>query len=179
MMVSTEQHTTLERLLAESMDRPGDVVEAGCNAGSTSILLAQWMQNSGRDLHLFDSFDGLPEACGLGGLMVASRDKLERTVCNYLEETVLPDFVHIHAGWFTDTMPEMLPQQINFAFVDCDVFESVMDSVPAIMERLTGVLALHDYTHERWGGGVRRAVETIGMEVEIENGMAIARGEQC
>ena len=179
MMVSEAQHETIARLLAESMTRPGDVVEAGCNAGSTSALIADCMQHTGRNLYLFDSFEGLPEESGFGGLMATPIESLELAICNRLDCDTVPDFVQIVEGWFCDMMPAKLPPQIAFAFVDCDVFESAIDALPPIVERLTGVLALHDYTHERWGAGMRRAVEAVGLDVTVVDGMAIVRAEQC
>lgn len=178
-MVSRTQREAILRLLRESLRQPGDVVEAGCNAGSTSGLLATVLAGSGRRLHLFDSFEGLPEESGYGGQMTAARSVCELNVRQQLGEDTLPDFVQIAEGWFCDTMPQDLPDQICFAFADCDVYDSVMDCVPPIMERLTGTLVLHDYTHERWGEGVRRAVESIGLSVVVSNGMAIIKGTQC
>lgn len=179
MMVSQAQHEALRRLLTESMSFSGDVVEAGCNTGSTSALLAEWLQASGRELHLYDSFEGLPDESGFGGLMRADQQELESSICSQLDQPDLPSFIHIHAGWFVNTMPAQLPSRISFAFVDCDVFESMMDSVPPIIERLTGVLVLHDYTHERWGSGVQRAVESMCLSVNVVEGMAIIRGTRC
>jgi hypothetical protein len=55
------------------MSFPGDVVEAGCNAASTSALLSEWRQASGRELHLYDSFEGLPDKSGFGCMMCADQ----------------------------------------------------------------------------------------------------------
>lgn len=180
MMVSPRQRETILELLRGSLAEPGDVVEAGCNAGSTSGLLATVVAGTERRLHLFDSFDGLPVESGYGGQMAATKQTLELNVCQQLGRKTLPDFVRVREGWFADTMPARLPSQICFAFVDCDVFDSLIDCVPPIMERLTGTLAIHDYTHERWGAGVQRAVESLGLTFTVRDGMAIVRSnEQC
>jgi hypothetical protein len=180
MMVSPRQRETILELLRGSFTEPGDVVEAGCNAGSTSGLLATVVAGTDRRLHLFDSFDGLPAESGYGGQMAVSQQVLEQNVRQQLGEESLPRFVEVHPGWFADTMPQQLPDHICFAFVDCDVFDSLLDCVPPIMERLTGTLAIHDYTHERWGAGVQRAVELLGLQFTVRDGMAIVRSdEQC
>lgn len=179
-MVSPKQHETLLALLRGSFSEPGDVVEAGCNAGSTSGLLATVVAGTGRRLHLFDSFDGLPVESGYGGQMAVTKQRLELNVRQQLGEETLPSFVKVHEGWFADTMPARLPSQICFAFADCDVFDSLVDCVPPILGRLTGTLAIHDYTHERWGEGVQRAVESLGLAFTVRDGMAIVRSnEQC
>jgi len=180
MMVSPEQHRTIERLLRLSLERPGDVVEAGCNAGSTSRLLADWLSGTDRALHLFDSFEGLPEDTGYAGQMATPQANVEAAICEQLTTEFVPDFVKIHAGWFRRTMPMKLPESICFAFVDCDVFESTIDAVKTILPRLAGCVVVHDYTHERWGPGVSRALADVGLKFQIENGMAIGWKEwQC
>lgn len=180
MMVSHAQHETILRLLRESLSQPGDVVEAGCNAGSTSGVLATVVAGTGRRLHLFDSFDGLPVESGYGGQMAATRHVLELNVRQQLGEETLPDFVEVCEGWFEETLPAALPERICFAFIDCDVFDSLIDCVPPILERLTGALVIHDYTHELWGAGVQRAVASLGLSATVCDGMAVVRGqEQC
>ena len=174
MMVAPEQHRTIERLLNASLILPGDVVEAGCNAGSTSRLLAEWLAATDRNLHLFDSFEGLPEDSGYAGQMATPRANVEAAICEQLATECVPDFVKIHAGWFRRTMPTRLPDSICFAFVDCDVFESAIDALKSIMPRLTGCVVVHDYTHERWGPGIARALAATGLNHVSENGMAVA-----
>ena len=180
MMVSPEQHRTIERLLNASLAFHGDVVEAGCNAGSTSRLLADWLIGTGRELHLFDSLEGLPEDSGYAGQMATPQANVEAAICEQLATECVPDFVRIHAGWFRRTMPTQLPDSICFAFVDCDVFESAIDSLKPILPRLTGCVVVHDYTHERWGPGIARALAAVGLKHVAENGMAIGWKEwQC
>ena len=180
MKVSPEQHAAIFEELREALNHAGDVVEAGCNEGSTSRLLADWLDRSGRELHLFDSFEGLPEECGFAGLMATSQTAVESAICEQLNCESLPDWVRVHAGWFRDTMPHRLPPKICFAFLDCDVYESMIDAIKSILPRLTGVMVLHDYTHERWGAGVQRAIADCGLLVTAQAGMAVAwKADQC
>ena len=179
MMVSPKQHEVIKSLILDSFDYPGDVVEAGCNAGSTSGLLATIVAGTGRQLCLFDSFEGLPAESGYAGAMAVDRERLELNVRQQLGNAELPSFVRIVEGWFLDTMPARLPDQIAFAFVDCDVYESAIDSLPSIIERLTGTLVVHDYTHERWGAGIRRAISDVGLKVDAVEGMAVWRAGKC
>ena len=47
--------------LDETMIIPGDVVEFGCYAGDTSVLLAEALKNTpDKWLYLYDSFSGNP-----------------------------------------------------------------------------------------------------------------------
>lgn len=174
MMVSPEQHAAIVSLLRKSLQRPGHVVEAGCHEGSTSVVMLDAMRGTDKQLHLFDSFDGLPDDSGFGGQMVASPDRLARAIEAAHEDA---GRVHIHEGWFVDTMPRLLPNEICFAFVDCDLFDSVLQSVPHILERLTGTLVVHDFTHQRWGVQIRSAIEQLGLATVECFGMAVFHQE--
>src|SRR5690242_664225 len=63
-MMSREQIeivlTELERTLEAEV--PGEVVELGCNCGTTSVFVATLLEQRGesREYHVYDSFKGLP-----------------------------------------------------------------------------------------------------------------------
>jgi O-methyltransferase len=100
-----------------------------------------------KDLHLYDSFKGLPKATrkdrgaiagkgafGVGKWMVI------RTFKRF--DLKIPK---IHAGWFQDTLPDQLPEKICFAFLDGDFYQSIKDSLIHVYPRLTpGAIALID-----------------------------------
>ncbi|MEO7027710.1 MAG: TylF/MycF/NovP-related O-methyltransferase, partial [Caulobacteraceae bacterium] len=56
--VSVERCWTLARLLSQSLNLPGDVMEAGVYRGGTARLL-KGLMGKGRRLWLFDSFAGM------------------------------------------------------------------------------------------------------------------------
>lgn len=178
MMVSPTQHAAIVSLLRKSLQRPGHVVEAGCHEGSTSGVLLDGMRSTDKQLHLYDSFDGLPDSSGCGGQMVASQHRLRAALLQRFEhEPSRLSRVHVHPGWFCDTMPQQLPDEICFGFVDCDLFDSVLQSVPHILERLTGTLVIHDLTHDRWGEQIHAAINQLGLTVTEVCGMAVLNQE--
>lgn len=110
---------------------PGAFVETGCCRGGASALMAMMNLRHGRSpraMHLFDSFEGLPEP-------VSGKDDIEQlkhlfqvedlacdgnlTATGFISsqgpeparQAMLrvagydPGFVHIHRGWFQDTVP--------------------------------------------------------------------------
>lgn len=112
--------------------------------------------------------------------MQTTQAKLESNICRATGCETLPANVHVYPGWFRDTLPRSLPGKICFAFLDCDVYESMIDAIKDVLPRLTGVMILHDYSHFRWGAGVRRAVADCGLIVTEKAGMAIAwKADQC
>ncbi|MGM0439773.1 MAG: TylF/MycF/NovP-related O-methyltransferase [Chlamydiota bacterium] len=63
-MLSFEGALNLHYLLAQTLllDVAGDVVEVGCYRGLTAILIQKTLEAyvSSKRLHVYDSFDGLP-----------------------------------------------------------------------------------------------------------------------
>lgn len=160
-----------------ALQAPGDLAEFGCFEGGTSRLMAQI---SGRHVHLFDSFKGLPE---LG----AKDERVEPTPNNNggivpgaycaqrrLAELAMAGFPHsIYEGWFSETAPK-LQAPLAFAHVDCDLYESAKDAI-ACCERLLhpdGRIILHDCCGA-WGlTGMKAAMdEALGSGRWIVLGM--------
>jgi O-methyltransferase len=155
---------------ALTFDVPGDLVEVGCNAGLTSVFL-QMLNRAGsgrRELHVYDSFQGLPppgphDATLGAGDCAATVADLRAT----FERWALP-LPTIHAGWFHETLPDGLPPSICFAYLDGDFYESIRVSLEHVWPRTApgGLVFIDDYADTRispdaWDGlpGVRKAVD--------------------
>lgn len=82
---------------------PGAFVEIGCHQGSSAALLAKVIEqfDPQRELHVYDAFAG----AGPGELLA-----------NFQSLHLKPPF--IHEGWFRDTLPSQLPEQVCFAHAD-------------------------------------------------------------
>ncbi|HET9771786.1 MAG TPA: TylF/MycF/NovP-related O-methyltransferase [Acidimicrobiia bacterium] len=136
---------TLSHVLVSGV--PGDVVELGCHAGLTSVHLQMLIDefDPGRVLHVYDSFAGLPPA-GPGdrhlrpGDLAVSAEALER---NFRRRSLRPPV--IHRGWFDDTLPRGLPDQVAFAYLDSDFYGSIRTSWVHLYPRLSsGAIVLVD-----------------------------------
>ncbi|WP_271189194.1 TylF/MycF/NovP-related O-methyltransferase [Dactylosporangium matsuzakiense] len=154
---------------------PGAIVEVGCNRGQTSVWLQQIIQDVAphRELHVFDSFQGMPPAGSQdpflkeGELKVSVAD-VEETFTQW--DLPLPQ---IHEGWFEDTLPAACPDKICFAYLDGDFYESIKTSLEVVVPRLSpgGVMLIDDYPalNENplsWAGlpGVRLACDEYFQE---------------
>jgi O-methyltransferase len=150
-MTSLEQATNIYHLLCQTLLLcvPGDVVELGCNEGTTAILLRKTLDDfeSDRTLHVYDSFEGLPEHRAIDGSF--GEGALATT-----EQRLIANFKHhgaavpqIHRGWFRDTLPTQLPDQISFAHLDGDLYDSITDSLVFVYPRLSrgAVVVVDDY----------------------------------
>ena len=154
----------LERVLA--MHIPGDVVEFGCYEGTTSLFLQRLLLRTGRQLHTYDSFAGLPPKTKAdvspageqfrAGELAASKT----TFIKHFRQAGLPLPV-IHKGWFSQLAAQDVPTRIAFAFLDGDFYESIWQSLQLIWPQLApgAVVIVDDYQSEALPGA-RLAVDT-------------------
>ena len=122
----------------------------------------------GKRLWIYDSFEGLPgksefdrsvlgENFRAGELLVTKREVKKRFLRSGLSVPV------IKKGWFCDLVDGDLPEQIAFAFLDGDFYESIRDSLRLVAPRMVegGAMVVHDYTNPALPG-VRKAMDEWG-----------------
>ena len=156
-------HYTIVRFLVRVIEQeiPGGVVELGCHVGETSKILEHVIahMNPGKGLHVYDSFQGLPDpqlemGDGFkGGTLKCSRqDVIDNFVRNELRIPIIVE------GWFKDA--KIVPDQIAFAFFDGDFYGSIKDSFELVWDRIPngGIIAVHDYFSKALAG-VKKATD--------------------
>ena len=113
-MVTLEQAANLHLLLAGVIQTKvsGAVVELGCYAGSTSVVIASLMKrlDPRRRFHVFDSFEH-----ELGNLRNI-RSEFESNMRKLGTRSQ-----QIHEGDLFDTIPSQLPDEIAFAHIDLGI----------------------------------------------------------
>ncbi len=139
----------------------GDVVECGCYAGGSTAKLSIIARSLGKQVFVFDSFEGLPAVDSYNlrdvharrgeswvtnwtaGRYAARLNEVKGNVSRYGEIDICT-FVQ---GWFSDTLnASNLPDEIAFAFTDVDIPSSARDCLEAIWPRLSelGIYVSHD-----------------------------------
>lgn len=150
--MNLEQAMNIYHLLSQVLLTavPGDIVELGSYKGITAILLQKTLEQfrSNKQLHLFDSFQGLPAKTAKDGITYFSSGDCKSTIdeltANFKRYGVrLPI---IHAGWFAETAAEQ-PGQIAFAHLDGDFYSSILESLQIVYPRLApgAVVVIDDY----------------------------------
>ena len=160
--------------LEKTLDLPGDVVEFGCYEGDTSILLAGELRDTpDKWLYLYDSFEGLPaktaeDNSGDGwrfkeGELKASPD----TVRHKFKKYALPDPVIVKA-WFNELSDSDLPNQISFALLDGDFYESIKSSLALVAPRMVagGIITIHDYRNAELPGSSKAVNEFLAEHAD-------------
>jgi len=139
----------------------GVVVECGCYKGGSSANLSLVCAAVGRQMHIFDSFEGLPEpgAADQNHLVLASGEihqygqgywrGSEETVRANLTRFGRVDVCTLHRGYFNRTLPDFkLP--VVMAFLDADLRESTRECLSGIWPSLQDGcrLFIHEAQHE-------------------------------
>jgi O-methyltransferase len=156
----------------------GDIVECGVWRGGSMQAVAHVLLGRGvtdRDLHLFDTFEGMPEPSAedltrdgtpaaelLANSPRDSRIWAEASledVRQGMAETGYPEErVHFHPGRVEATIPERAPGAIALLRLDTDWYESTRHELEHLYARVPsgGVLIVDDYA--TWQGA-RKAVD--------------------
>jgi O-methyltransferase len=149
-MTNVEQRMNMFHLVDQVLayDVVGDFVELGCNSGQSSVLISKIMQyyKTDKKLHVYDSFEGLPPLLEVDGKAYQQGQlKTNEDVLRYnFEHHNLP-LPEIHRGWFNETLPTGLPEKISFAYLDGDLYDSILISLQYVYPRLTkGAICLID-----------------------------------
>ena len=174
----------LERLLRAGCQ--GSIVEFGCYVGTTSLFIRRLLdayQYVGA-FHVYDSFAGLPEktaqdASAAGEQFVAG--ELAATRKGFFQQFkkagLRPPVVH--KAWFAELTPQDVPEDIMFAFLDGDYYQSIMDSLWLVTPKLTldAVLVVDDYANEALPGAARAADAWLqahpGFRCRVEASLAV------
>lgn len=132
----------------------GAVVELGCHTGKTSVFLRMIIDHFApeRELHVYDSFEGLPQPTGKDVRTGSAEPYRKEGEFRATVEDVLATFARwdvaaptVHAGWFEDTLERELPERVAFAYLDGDFYDSLKTSLQALYPRMTpGAIAIVD-----------------------------------
>lgn len=141
-----ERLWTIYQMAKQSLHVQGSFFECGVYVGGTSLFLAQILEGSGKTLHLFDTFAGMPETDPMrdwhkaGDFADAPIEQVRRTVGH--EHTAV-----FHQGWMPATFAGMERERIAFAHIDTDIYQSTMDCCEFVFPRMApgGVIVFDDY----------------------------------
>lgn len=156
---------------------PGALVECGVYRGGSSAMMAlahlAGVKPPVRPLHLFDSFEGVPEPSGIDGDLAhrdfsrigasakalsasfeVSRELLVKR-CGYPES-----LLNYHVGWFEQTLPAEAGAVGDIALLrfDGDLYQSARLCLEHLYEQVSpgGIVVIDDYFRYE---GCRKAVD--------------------
>jgi hypothetical protein len=171
-------------------DIPGDIVECGVFRGGSMMVVARTLLNlnhTSRDLHLLDTYEGMPAPADNDEAMVKDIDAkamfeqhkfegkdasawtyspLEEVKKNVGSVGYPADKVHYVKGKVEDTLPGAAPERIALLRLDTDFYESTRHELIHLYPRLSvgGVLLIDDYLSWR---GSHEAVDEYVTENKV------------
>ena len=139
---------------------PGAIVECGVWKGGSMMAVALTLLGLGRqdrDLHLFDTFEGMPEPTDLdishdGTAAAADFEKTKisedssewcRAPIDLVQQAVRstgydPSRIHLVKGKVEDTIPDAAPERIALLRLDTDWYGSTRHELEHLFPRLSG-----------------------------------------
>jgi len=154
----------------------GVFVEAGTAWGAHGCIMSEFK----RPVHLFDSFDGIPEyderdiefTQSWGASGGDKRTSSGITVCKLedvrmtMERYIPLNNINFHKGWFCDTLPRF-KEKISVLRLDCDIYHSYMDCFKYLLPLLEpgGILIIDDFCLT----GCQQAMKESGLDIDKFN----------
>ena len=152
---------TLFRLAQHVSKLPGHIAEAGVYRGGTAKLIALALEARAPDkeIHLFDTFAGIPAGDSRSDPFVFDGELGDTSVETVRALMGPRPNCHIHKGLFRDTLTEVSSRAFCFVHVDPDIYEAVLQCCAFFYDRMVpgGILLFDDYGFNV--PGVRKAVD--------------------
>lgn len=146
----------------------GCIAEVGVYKGDTALVLHKLFP--GRELHLFDTFDGFPAK----DLKYESGKAAGYTTKNFADTSLEAvkkrlgesNKIHYHGGYFPDTAAGLEKQKFCMVSIDADLYQPTKAALEFFYPRLVsgGVIMIHDYNSD-WEG-LKKAVDEFNKDVQ-------------
>ena len=125
-----------------------------------------------RKIHLFDSFDGIPDAGHLDDPKLSRQSKCTLEQCfGYMTETweIEAERLVFHPGWFEDTIPCVNIKRIAILRLDGDLYESTKTAIDGLFPFVVdgGYCIVDDYALNGCRLAVRGYFAEHNLDYEI------------
>lgn len=171
----------LQEVLGKDIE--GEVLEFGCYVGTTSLFFQRILIGSGRQLHVYDSFAGLPEKQAEDSSPIG--DQFKTGVLKSSKKALITNFKSanlslpvIHKSWFDQLSTQDIPGSVAFAFLDGDYYNSILTCLKLVWPKLSAraIIVVDDYQSSQLPG-VSKAVDlwlkTHPATIKVEASLAI------
>lgn len=145
-LVPEQDAYNLYQLMVSSSHLKGDIAEIGVYRGGTATILGYFADQSGKNLHLFDTFTGMPETDPTidrhkkGDFQDTSLEQVKANLSTVRNAV-------FHQGFFPFTAGPVQGSTFCFVHVDVDIYRSVKDCCEFFYSRLqtSGTMLFDDY----------------------------------
>ena len=156
--INPTQVNDLKEAINDTKNLKGEIIECGSNRCGTTAILGMHLKekNINKKIYALDSFTGfdldeLQNEIDAGLTTMYFGCYLNNSynyVVKKMKKIGLSNFVIPIKGYFEETLPK-LDMNFCFAFIDCDLGESVTFSAENLWPKLSsnGIIYVHDYDH--------------------------------
>ena len=157
-----ERLYALDQLVKQALIVEGDTVECGVWHGAASHMIMRRTAGSGREHHMFDSWEGISEPGEHDGAYMQGRGKHHLSIGEEVARRNLAEFQHgrFYRGWIPDRFDEVSSRRFCFVHLDVDLYEPTMATLEFFYPRMNrGGLMICDDSGLAKCPGARRAME--------------------
>jgi len=173
---SYERKWNLKELLKLTRHIQGDFAECGVFRGGSAFFMCQIAQADNKEVHLFDSFQGLsnPEqhesAHWTVGDLAIDEEEVKANLADF-------DNFHTYPGWIPERFADVADRSFSFVHIDVDLQQPTRDSIEFFFPRMVagGILLLDDHGSAMCPGA-RQAALTY-FEAKTEEVLDLATGQ--
>lgn len=164
---SLDRKYLLREMLKVVSRIPGDIAECGTYKGFSAYLMCRSLQGTSNEVHLFDSFEGLPDVEEVDGTWWAKGRFASPEDC--VHET-LAGFTNykVYKGWIPDRFPEVAGRRFRLVHIDVDLYRPTYDSLEFFYPRVEpgGIILLDDHGCNTCPGAKQAADEFFSEREE-------------
>lgn len=142
---------------------PGDIAEVGVFKGASAKIIcsAKDTIKSNKKVHLFDTFEGLPEVKSIDTKWNKKSFKKGQFNCSLESvKAYLKRFsnIYFYRGLFPGTSDPVKSKKFSLVHLDVDLYQSTKDSLEFFYPRMSkgGIIISHDYPFAK---GVKKAFD--------------------
>ncbi len=142
-LLTPDRLESIEGLVNQVKDIPGDTVEVGVYRGGTALLIAE---NTDKTLHLFDTFEGLPEVDK--SVDLHHKGDFADTSIEHINNLLADKNFTLHKGLFPqETGKEIENLTFSFVNLDVDLYQDTKNCLEFFYPRLNkgAILVSDDY----------------------------------
>ena len=155
----------------------GEMVEVGVYQGGSAKIICE--AKGDRKLHLFDTFQGLPNVTDKDTCF--GKKLWKKNLCNDTSVEMVKNYlssyrdIYFYQGEFPNTSMPVKNSKFSFVHLDVDLYKSTKDCLVFFYPRLikNGIILAHDYHSD----GVRSAFNEFFSEKKIP--VIELTGSQC
>jgi len=181
-LVSEDRCFTIHMFSKHCKHLDGDFAECGVYKGGTSFLISLILKDESnkKQLHLFDTFSGMPKS--------ANKDKSHHKEGDYKDTTVNAvkdflkefSFIKFHPGLIPETFESVKNKKFAFVHIDVDIYQSMKDCCEFFYERMTkgGIMIFDDYGFQGYELAAKKAVDDffsrkLEIPITLRNGQCL------